>query len=134
MNSMYLYFLVGTHFSETSVVMERNGGLLGFVSAYLLPDKIDHLFIWQLAVHEQERRKGMGQTMLDEILCRPACRDVNYLEATVTVSNDASKHLFKRFAERHRAECREETFLKSESFGEMVHEKEMLYTIGPLHQ
>lgn len=134
LNSMYLYFLVGAHFSKTSAVVEQNGAIIGFTFAYLLPDGKDRLFVWQIAVHPQERFKGMGRSMLDEILLRPVCRNVNYLETTVTASNEASKHLFKSLAKRCRTLCREETFLESESFGEMTHEEEILYTIGPFHQ
>lgn len=134
LNSMYLYFLVGAHFPETGAVVEQDGAIVGFTSAYLLPDGEDHLFVWQVAVHQQERCKGLARSMLDDILSRPTCRCVRYLEATVTASNEASRQLFMGFALRRGAPCREETFLDSESFGETAHEEEILFTIGPIQQ
>lgn len=131
-NSRYLYCLIGAHFSETSVVVEQNGSIIGFTSAYILPDRKDHLFVWQVAVHRQERCKGLARSMLEDILSRPVCRGVRYIETTITVSNEASKRLFKGFAKRRRgAECSEELFLGSTSFGETAHEEEILFRIGP---
>lgn len=132
LNSRYLYFLIGTHFSETSTVVERNGSIVGFTSAYILPDIKDHLFVWQVAVHEGQRGMGIAQAMLEDILSRSVCQGIRYLETTITVSNEASKRLFKGFAKRHGAECREELFLGSTSFGETAHEEEILFRIGPL--
>src|SRR5690606_21922775 len=46
-NSLYAYLLVCTHFAATSAVAERAGEVVGFVSAYFLPDSPQTLFIWQ---------------------------------------------------------------------------------------
>lgn len=132
LNSRYLYFLIGAHFSETSAVVEQNGFIVGFTSAYILPDKKEHLFIWQVAVSEEQRSSGIAQDMLDDILSRPVCQGVRYLETTITTSNNVSKHLFKGFAKRRNAECSEELFLDSTSFVETIHEEEILFRIGPL--
>lgn len=134
LNSKYLYFLIGAHFSQTSAVVESGDRMVGFSSAYRLPDEKDRLFIWQLAVRQEARGKGIGQSMLDDILSRPVCRSVRYLEATVTPSNRASKNLFKKLAKRRGVLCREETFLESQHFGETVHEREIRLTIGPFSQ
>lgn len=134
LNSRYLYFLIGAHFSETSVVVEQDGSIVGFISAYIIPDRKDHLFIWQVAVDESQRGKGTAKTMIDDILSRPVCQDVKYLEATVTLSNEPSKHLFYGFARRRDAECREEVFIDSTGFGESSHEEEILLRIGPFQR
>ncbi|ODS30328.1 MAG: L-2,4-diaminobutyric acid acetyltransferase [Candidatus Scalindua rubra] len=132
LNSRYLYFLIGAHFSETSAVVEQNDFIVGFTSAYILPDKKDHLFVWQVAVHEGQRSIGIAQGMLDDILSRSVCQGIRYLETTITTSNDLSKRLFKGFAKGRGAECREELFLDSTNFVETIHEEEILFRIGPL--
>lgn len=131
LNSRYLYFLIGTHFSETSAVADINGSIVGFMSAYILPDRKDHLFVWQVAVHRQERRKGLARSMLDDILSRPACRGIRCLDTTITASNESSRCLFKGLARRRGVECREEPFLASNDFGETGHEEEILFKVGP---
>ncbi len=131
LNSMYLYFLIGAHFDETSAVVEAEGEVVGFTSAYIIPKQRDHLFIWQVAVDEAHRSKGLARSMLDEILARESCKDVRYMDATITSSNESSKRLFKAMARERGAECSEQSFLESEHFGDEDHEQEILFTIGP---
>ncbi len=59
-NSAYCNFLQSTHFKNTCVLAERNGEIVGFISAYRKPDKPKELFIWQVAVHESVRGKGLA--------------------------------------------------------------------------
>jgi len=42
LNSSYLYFLQATHFADTCVVAEKEGEIVGFVSAYFRPDQEDY--------------------------------------------------------------------------------------------
>ena len=52
LNSLYAYLLLAEHFSDTCVLAESAGGRIdGFISAYVLPDRPDVLFVWQVAVH-----------------------------------------------------------------------------------
>lgn len=134
LNSEYLYFLIGAHFSETSAVAEQDGAIIGFISAYILPDRRDWLFIWQVAVCQKERGKGLAQSMLEDILSRSVCREIKYIETTVNPSNEASRQLFKRFALRRNTPCQEDIFLTSEDFKETDHEKEIRLMIGPFKQ
>lgn len=134
LNSLYLYYLIGAHFYDTSVVVEQDGSIVGFISGYIIPDRSDCLFIWQVAVDDSQRGKGTAKTMIDHILSRPECKDVKYLEATVTPSNEPSIRLFYGFAKRRGAEVREKVFIDSEGFGETSHEEEVLLTIGPFQK
>jgi L-2,4-diaminobutyric acid acetyltransferase len=131
-NSMYCNLLQCTHFSTTSVVAERDHALVSAVSGYLVPGREDTLFVWQVAVSEDARGQGLGGRMLAEILARPECSGVRYLETTVTASNEASWALFKGFARRQGAGLEQsELFERDEHFGG---EKptEILVRIGPL--
>jgi len=97
-NSPYAYLMAGNYFSETCVVAEWEEQLIGFVTAFCLPDEPDTLFVWQIGVSEGHRGQGIGSSMLRVLLARDVCRHVRYLEATVTSSNDPSKALFRRLA------------------------------------
>lgn len=130
-NSVYCNILQCYHFAETSVCAKSEGELFGFISGYLIPQRPDTLFIWQVVVSNAARGKGVASRMLNEILNRPACKDVKFLETTVTPTNHASVKLFERLASKLNAKVEvSPVFLDEEHFhGE--HETEQLYRIGP---
>lgn len=132
-NSAYAYMLLGAHFSATSIVARRGEEVVGFVWAYLLPDRPDTVFVWQVGVAERSRGHGLGAAMLDAILRRPSCADARFLEATVTPSNDASMALFRSFARRRGAPIALSTAFDSRQFPDPHHESEMLLSIGLVH-
>ncbi|MBO9452798.1 diaminobutyrate acetyltransferase [Tropicibacter sp. R16_0] len=97
-NSMYCNLLQCDHFADTCVLAEMSGELAGWVSAYVMPNEPDTLFVWQVAVSEIARGQGLSGLMLQNIVNRPQCKDVTRLQTTITVDNDASWALFRKFA------------------------------------
>jgi L-2,4-diaminobutyric acid acetyltransferase len=130
-NSVYAYLLVCTHFAATSVVAERDGALVGFVSAYVEPDAPGTAFVWQVAVAPGARGLGLARWMLDAALSRPACRNVRWLETTINPSNDASWKLFASLARGLGAPAERCTMFDAGLFGAEPHEEETLVRIGP---
>jgi L-2,4-diaminobutyric acid acetyltransferase len=129
LNSIYSYHLIAKHHANTSIVAEFQGDIVGFISAYTLPDKPDTLFIWQVAVDAKMRGKGIAGMMLSGLLSRPAMDSVRYLETTVNPSNKASRGLFERFSKERGYPIEEETFLTEEDFGAGEHESEIMLRI-----
>ncbi|WP_461110703.1 diaminobutyrate acetyltransferase [Salinisphaera aquimarina] len=133
-NSAYAYMLIGEHHAGTSVVAEIDGKLAGFITAYILPESPEIVFVWQVGVSEAGRGQGLATRMLVEILKRPACADVCYLDTTIGPSNDPSQALFRGLARRLGTEVNEEVLFSSEMFGDFddqPHEEEILFHIGP---
>ncbi len=129
-NSIYCNLLQCTHFADTCVVVEKAGKPIAFLSAYILPNEPDTLFVWQVAVHREGRGQGLGKRMLAEILDRPECKDVKRLQTTITRDNKASWGLFESFANNIDAECRDELlFCRKEHFSG-AHASEHLLTIS----
>lgn len=133
-NSPYAYLLVCTHFAATSIVAEdpEGQGLAGFVAAYRLPDDLDVLFVWQIAVRADRRDVGLGGQLLRALLAQPGNRGVRWLEATVTPSNRASERLFHSFARSVGAACAATGSVPADMFPGGDHESEVLHRIGPL--
>lgn len=130
-NSRYAYMLVASHFQGTSVVATQEGRVVGFVSAYALPQSPQTLFVWQVAVDEGMRGQGLAVQMIEHLLQRlPA---IQWIHTTITPSNLPSRRLFERIALAHEATIGQEVGFESALFGEEGHEAEVLYTIGPLH-
>ena len=130
-NSVYCNLLQTSHFAETGVAAEMDGELVGFISGYIPPQQPDTLFIWQVAVHEKGRGQGLAKRMLKEIVKRDVCKNVKYMETTITEDNDASWALFRSFARDLGAEVNHtEHFEKDTHFGGK-HDSEFLLRIGP---
>lgn len=132
-NSSYNYFLLCSHFRGTCVVAEADDGLCGFLSAYLLPEQPTTLFIWQMAVDSSARGTGLAGRMLDEVLDRPATRQVRHLATTIAPGNAASRRVFERLAERLATQTTEEAFLEAKHFGGETHDEERLIRLGPIN-
>lgn len=132
LNSVYSYLLLAEHFDQTSVVAQDDDGrLLGYISAYVPPDKPDVLFVWQVAVHEDARGQGLGRRMIQDLLQRPLLADVQFIETTVGPSNLASRHMFKGVARSLNARIVEAPLFERRMFGPQGHEDEPLLRIGP---
>lgn len=132
-NSRYAYLMMCRYFASTCVVAENEDGLVGCITGFVAPDRPDTVFVWQVAVAKSARGTGLAQSMLDGLLKRDACRRVRAMETTVTPSNEASRRMFQRFAERHGAALTEGRGFSASLFGEAKHEEETLLRIGPLN-
>ncbi len=130
-NSIYCNILQCYHFAETSVSATMDNELVGFISGYIIPEKPDTLFIWQVAVSNAARGKGLAISMLEEILNRDACKGVSYLETTITQANDASWALFRKLARNLSADITDQTVFYEKQHFNGQHESEQLVRIGP---
>ena len=130
-NSIYCNLLQCSHFAATGVAAEKQGDLVGFISAYIPPGQPETVFVWQVAVHEKGRGAGLAKRMLKDIVARDACQGVTHMETTITGDNDASWALFRSFARDMGAELtHHEHFEKHAHFGGH-HDSEFLLRIGP---
>ena len=130
-NSIYCNLLQCSHFASTGVAAELNGSLVGFISAYIPPQQPETVFVWQVAVHSDARGTGLGKRMLKEIVQRPACSDVRFMETTITEDNEASWGLFLSFARDLGAETERRVFFEKEQHFGGQHDSEILLRIGP---
>jgi len=132
-NSPYSYLMFCRSFADTCIVAEAGDRLAGAVIAYAPPQTPDVLFVWQIVVHPDYRRHGLGIRMLDQLLDRPACAWIGRVEATVTPSNEASMGLFTKLAEHLQAPIEQQVAFPEAVFPEgEAHETEMLIRIGPI--
>lgn len=131
LNSPYSYLMWCEYFADTSVVIEQRGHIVGFVSGFIQPAAPDTLFIWQVAVDEAERGKGLGTRMLLNLLGRSSCEHVHFLEATVSPSNIPSQNLFQGLAKKLNTVCEVRECFSTEDFPENGHEDELIYRVGP---
>ena len=134
-NSMYCNLLQCTHFAGTSVAavqtVNTNEELVGFISAYLLPEREDTLFIWQVAVDERARGIGLAGNMLKHILDRPQNIQVTYLETTITESNKASWALFESLTNKLKTTLKKSVMFDRDKHLAGEHDTEFLARIGP---
>ncbi len=131
-NSCYAYLILCSHFADTCVVVENEGRVVGFATAYRPPLKEDVMFLWQIGMEESLRGRGIAKKLLHVLISVSACREVRYLETTVTPSNIPSRKLFQSLARDHRAHCDVTPWISSGLFKSRQHEPEHLFRVGPL--
>lgn len=132
LNSAYAYMLMGRFFTDTCLVAEGRGGLAGFTTAFLPPNRDAVVFLWQIGVDPDWQGHGVAGALVRGLMALPACRGARYLETTVTPSNDGSRALFQSYARKAGAQLDETDFFPEELFPEEGHEPEMLLRIGPI--
>lgn len=130
-NSVYCNLLQCTHFAETSVAVEENGVLVGFISGYIPPGKPDTVFVWQVVVDKSQRGRGLAKKMLHAIVERPACAAVTHMETTITPDNEASWALFRSFARDKGADIVDRIWFEKHAHFGGQHDSEALLRIGP---
>lgn len=128
-NSMYCNLIQCDHFADTCVLAELDGKLAGWISAYVLPNDSEALFVWQVAVDGSARGRGLGRRMLAHLLEREECSAVQRMQTTITKDNDASWALFNSFADRMDADLSHEAHFKKEEHFNGAHATEHMVTI-----
>lgn len=131
LNSSYAYLLWCLDFADTSVVARLDGEPVGFVIGYRKQAAPDTAVVWQVAVDEVARGRGLAGALLDHMYGALVDNGVRYLETTITPDNEASIALFTAFAKRWNADLTRSDLFAASDFPD-GHEREDLYRIGPL--
>ncbi|WP_231920169.1 diaminobutyrate acetyltransferase [Microlunatus soli] len=131
LNPSYAYLLWCRDYAATSVIatVDDDRRPAGFVTGYRRPDEPRTLMVWQVAVDEQHRGRGVAGAMLDQLVDR--VEDIDWLETTITDDNAASIALFTSFAERRGSTLSRSDLFQTKHFPDN-HDAERLYRIGPL--
>lgn len=134
LNSSYSYLLWCRDFAGTSAVArDADGRPVGFVTAYVRPERPRTLLVWQVAVDAAYRGRGLAAGLLDGLTARVAAqRGLSVVETTITPGNTASERLFTSYARRHGADVEHEVLFETGQFPDGPHDPEVLYRIGPL--
>lgn len=132
LNSAYLYLMMGHYYGQTCLVAKKNDQVRGFVMGFIPPGRENCYFLWQVGVSVTARGQGLATRMIQHLLKQPACKNVRYLETTITPSNAASRKLFQGLARRWDAKLKIQTGFDASLFPHhAAHESEDLFSIGP---
>jgi L-2,4-diaminobutyric acid acetyltransferase len=129
LNSRYTYFLLAKDFSNTCVVAEYEGKIVGFSSGYMSPARSDTFFNWEIVVDKKYRGNKLQKKMLLHQIKQAGAK---YFEGTVNPSNDVSKKNYLELAKFLDAKCEESLLFSEEDFENDGHEAEYLLRIGPI--
>ncbi len=130
-NSLYANLLQCSHFAPTCALAQQGDEVVGWVSGYIPPAAPTVWFLWQVAIAPTLRGQGLAQRLIADILARPACAGVRFLETTITPDNEASWRLFRGVAKRLGAPMAHEVGFDRDRHFAGRHDTEMLVRIGP---
>jgi len=131
-NSRQSYLLLCEHFASTCVIGEQDGHIVAFISSYILPERHDTLFVWQLAVDQDLRGQGVAKKLFRHLLSRRNLKRIRYVEAMVNPSNKVARPLFQALAKECHCEMDGLMVFPAEMFGGGDHDKEYLIRVGPI--
>lgn len=132
-NSEYSYLLWSKYFKETSIIALDGDQVIGFITGFIPPEQKNTLFIWQVAVDESYRGYGLGTRLIKQLFQRVnESKPIEYIDATVTPSNEPSINLFKGIANKFHTSCEITEGFTKEQFTDIDHEEERLFRIGPI--
>ena len=131
LNSRYTYFLLAKDFSDTCVVAEQDGKVVGFSSGYIPPDRPKTFFNWEVVVHQDYRGQSLQKQML---LFQIEATGAKYVEGTINPSNEASRKNYHELAKLLNTKCQENPLFSAEDFENDGHEPEILFRIGPIEK
>lgn len=116
-------------FRETSVLAEQDGALIGFVSAYRLPNDPQTLFVWRVDVSETARDTGLASLMMGHLMRVQACDGVTRVQTAIKPSDESAWTLFRRFARWQRSRMDIQPFITQALTPFNQHDTEMMVTI-----
>ncbi len=93
----YLYWMLAEYYNSTSFVCYDSGSVIGFVSGLLSADK-STVFVWQLCIHPNYRRKGIANRLLKSVLDVVVANNIQSIQLSMAQENAASYKLFEGFS------------------------------------
>jgi L-2,4-diaminobutyric acid acetyltransferase len=124
-NSVYCNLLQCHHFSETALIATNSDGeLIGSITGYIPPHHPDTLFVWQVALHNSARGKGVASALLNSLFDRCEC---SALETTISPGNTASEALFERFFDAREMTVSRTTLFDHQQHFNGQHDSEVLF-------
>lgn len=131
-NSVYCNLLQCSDFADTAIAAENQAGeLVGFISGYRPPSRLDTLFVWQVAVDSSMRGQGLALKMLIALIERVAAEGVRYIETTISPGNTASEALFAKAFKQLGVKPETRVLFDRATHFNGQHDDEMLYRAGP---
>jgi len=85
-------------FSNTSIIAELGGEIVGAVVAYVPPYDPETLEILQVVVAGDRENEGLASLMLGHLMRRDACAGISRVATTISSADERTWALFRRFA------------------------------------
>jgi L-2,4-diaminobutyric acid acetyltransferase len=143
-NSLRHYTLWFRDFADGSLVATVDDELVGVLTGYRRPQEPDTYFVWQTAVSPRHCIPMLGVKLFEHAVDRQLAKGARFVEATVSVGNEALVMVLKNVAMRHSGGIQTCVLFPGSLFpggtgtsrtaggGPGSHLDELLYRIGPL--
>jgi L-2,4-diaminobutyric acid acetyltransferase len=94
----YVYWILGNFYQSTTYVCVESERLIGFICGLPSIDQ-STIFIWQVCVHPEFRRKGVALYLIKLLFDTSVKLGFNNLQLSITAENSFSKSMFKKFSD-----------------------------------
>jgi ribosomal-protein-alanine N-acetyltransferase len=86
---------LASYASDTFLVVEENGQVVGYVIATIETNYLGHII--SIAVHPEHRGKGLGKLLMKNIIDLLARKGISTIRLEVRRSNIVAQRLYKKF-------------------------------------
>lgn len=113
-NSLYMYAMWLKEFADYNLVVEKQGQVVAFVTAFSKPSQPDCLFIWQLVARPRHGIPHLGVRMMSRLVDKARARGMKAIEATISKQNRAVLGVIRKIARLNDATLSESLYLSSD--------------------
>ncbi len=127
-NSPYYYSLWCRDFSRFSATAFEDERMVGVLTGYVRPDRLDTYFAWQTAVSANATHSDIAVLMYDLVAASFSANGVNRIEMTIDENNRAVRILLSRLKRRYNATMTSDVLFSTDDLGG-EHYPEVLRTL-----
>lgn len=93
----YVYWILQRYYQSTTFVCTQTDDIIGFICGLPSVDQ-STVFIWQICVHPDFRRKGIALKLIKLLFDTSVEFGFNNIQLSITTENSISKNIFKKFS------------------------------------
>ena len=120
LNGYYVYWLTANLYRGYSFVAEDDDSVCGFVTVLPHPDE-RAVFVWQLGVAKDMRRKQIACHLLREVWKYAVSKELPGMITSINKENPASLNSFRKIAEENGLQMKKIGRFEADGFSEDVY-------------
>lgn len=130
-NSLYMYAMWLKEFDGYNLVVENEGQIVAFVTAFSKPSQPERLFVWQLVARPRHGVPNLGVRLMSRLVDKARGQGMNAIEATISKQNRVILAVIRKVARLTGGTLSESLYLSKQWLSvDEPHDDEHLVTLS----
>lgn len=127
LHTSYTYWVICKFFGDNSFIIEYDGIIVGYIMCLYCKDT---LFIWQIGIIDNYRKKGLSQKLIKEVFKKAIDNKFNRVLITIDENNKDSFFAFSNFCNKNNLKMSNIGKIELKDFIDIdFYESEIIYEI-----